>query len=87
MDSIELVNSSGLGNLNNIQVLHRALSALGFTIDETEIGENQFGRTTIQAVRAIERAAGLAVDYRAIVSAATAAEINRRLVFEGLFKV
>jgi Tc toxin complex TcA C-terminal TcB-binding domain/Neuraminidase-like domain len=84
MDSIELVNSSGLGNLNNIQVLHRALSALGFTIDETEIGENQFGRTTIQAVRAIERAAGLAVDYRAIVSAATAAEINRRLVFEGL---
>ena len=63
--------------------MHRALTVLGFKIDDTEQNSGKAGRSTLRAVRAIERGAGLIVDRRFLLSADAAAEINRRLALVG----
>jgi hypothetical protein len=83
-DSITGLNSIGQQDAKQLANLHRALAALGFKIDSAEQTSGKAGRSTLRAVRAIERGAGLAVDRRFLLSAGAAAEINRRLVLAGL---
>lgn len=82
-DSITALNSIDFHDASQVGQLHRALKALGFKVDATEQTSKTAGRSTLQAVRAIERSAGLTVDRRFLVSAGAATEINRRLILAG----
>ena len=77
VSSFDHADAAQLGNLQ------AALKTLGFMVDQAEISSGRAGRSTLLAVRAIERGAGLTVDRRVLVSAGAATEINRRLILAG----
>ncbi len=79
-DKITFISSIADNDAGGVATLHRALIALGFKIDDAEHTARQAGKTTVLAVRAIQRAARLTIDDRMLLSAEAAAEINRRLV-------
>ncbi|HEX8262028.1 MAG TPA: neuraminidase-like domain-containing protein, partial [Allosphingosinicella sp.] len=82
-ESISMVNSIDREDSDRVRELQCALDALGFRIAGEERESASAGRSTLQAVRSIERSAGLAIDERVVLSAAAAAEINRRLAGAG----
>src|SRR4051812_29058281 len=82
-ETLTPLSSIGLRNEESIARLHRALQYLGFRLDDNEISSQSAGRTTIQAVRSIERAARLPIDNRVLLSGPAAAEINRRVAAVG----
>lgn len=83
MSIVSMISSIGTSDPELVNILHQALSNLGFQIADEERSKSVAGRTTSLAIRSIERAAGLQVDERAVVSASTAVEINRRLAAVG----